>query len=155
MRRKVMRRRLVVLAAAVLALVAGGCGSESVDDATPGAPGSGSPSTAPQTSVESVSLQQSGGIAGVHRTWRVTSSTPGAKQVFAAAQAESLQDAAAREPTPICCDFFVYNIVIHYSDGDTLQVATSDGEKPDPAVKALMSAILATNPAPPDEATPR
>lgn len=100
-------------------------------------------------------MQQSGGIAGVERTWRVTSDTRGADRVFAAAQDDALHAAAARTSTPICCDFFVYNILIRYSDGETLQIVTSDGEEPDPAVGALMDAVLATDPAAQQRGAPR
>lgn len=92
-------------------------------------------------------MQQSGGIAGIDHTWQVTGDTDGAEQVFAAAADPALREAAAREVSPICCDFFVYDIVIRYDDGDTVRLVTSDAVKQDPAVKALMQAILATHPA--------
>lgn len=144
-----MSRQVAVLAA-LLTLVAGACGAESEDDPTPDDGASAPTSTGPQVSVESVTVQQSGGIAGIDQTWHVTGSTPGAEQVFAAAQDEALRDAAASKSTQICCDFFVYDIVIRFSDGDTLRLATSDAVEPDPAVKALLNAVLAMHRSTPD-----
>ncbi len=154
MRRMVMRRLLAVLGA-LLMLTAGGCGPGSGNDAGPEGPGSTATSPPSRVQPESVTMQQSGGIAGVERTWRVTNDTRGADRVFAAAQDDALQAAAARTSTPICCDFFVYNILIRYSDGETLQIVTSDGADRHPAVDALLDAVLATGPAAQSSAAPR
>lgn len=100
--------------------------------------------------VESVRMQQSGGLAGVERTWRVGSGTPGSERVFAAAQQEAIGGAAG-VVTPECCDMFVYTIWIRYSDGQTIRLDTSDATETDPAVTELMNAIFATEPSPAPE----
>lgn len=150
----VMRRQLAALGA-LLALAALGCGAEAGDDARPGDPRSTATATSTSLQPESVTVRQGGGIAGVDRSWRVTSDTPGADRVFAAAQDGALQAAAGRTSSPICCDFFVYSILVRYSDGQTLQIVTSDGVERPPAVEALLDAVLATDPAAQDRVAPR
>jgi len=139
------------VAAVVAALVLGisGCGGETTEDVTAPEPGE-TGSTAIERAVDSVTVHQSGGLAGVRRTWQVNAGASNAERVFDAAGANGMTAAATDAsvaPTVPCCDFFVYDITIRYSDGRALRVRTSDAERrPDPAVTRLLNAVLAGDP---------
>ncbi len=99
-------------------------------------------------------MTQLGGISGARRRWRVSHSTLNAARVFAAAEDEALSnvvEAAAKESSPACCDFLVYDITIRYADGESLRLRSSDSQQSiDPAVTRLVNAVLATQPLKPD-----
>lgn len=143
-----MTPRAVVAAAAVaLVLSISGCG-EPVDYGTT-RPAPWETSTAADKTVDSVTVQQSGGLAGVRRTWQVKPGASNAARVFDAASADGVAAAAAASTvaTVPCCDFFVYDITVRYSDGRSLRVRTSDAQRhQDPAVTRLLNAVLAGDP---------
>ena len=132
------------------ALVAGGCGADSGSAPASDRSPESSAATPSDVTVESVTVRQSGGIAGVDQTWRVTSETPGSQRVFAAARNEAVLDSHGSKAPEVCCDFFLYHISIQYSDGRAVQLSATDGAPVDPAVQALLDAVLATDPAHPD-----
>ncbi len=136
--------RPLALLLTLLALATGGCGSQTTGDDSPQA--GPSSTTTPSTGVTSVTVQQSGGIAGSERTWRVREGTRGAHDVFAAAENGRLRDVVVK-PSEVCCDFFSYDITITYSDGDTVRLRAVDGTRNDPAVASLLEAVLRTAPA--------
>jgi len=144
-----MRRRFAALSVLV-ALAAAGCGTAGDPSSTSDRPSRSSPATPSQVTVESVTVHQSGGIAGVDRTWRVSSDTPGSRRVFAVASEEAVRDSGGDKAAEVCCDFFVYAVSVSYSDGRTVRFSTTDGERADPAVRALLDAVLATDASHPD-----
>ena len=149
MRRIGMTRRMATVTV-LLALAVGGCGADGADGPASDRPAGSSAPTPSDVSVETVTVQQRGGIAGVERTWRVTSETPGSQRVFAAASDEAVRESGGDRAEEICCDVFTYTVSVSYSDGQTVRFSTTDGEQVDPAVQALLDAVLATDPAHPD-----
>ena len=148
-RRIGMRRRLTIVSV-LLVIAAGGCGWNGGDAPASDRSPESSAATPTGVTVRSVTVHQSGGIAGVDRTWRVTGDTPGSQRVFAAASNEAVVDSDGTTAPEVCCDFFVYSISIRYSDGRTVQLSATDGAPAEPAVQALLDAVLATDPAHPD-----
>jgi hypothetical protein len=133
-----MGRQLAV-AVILLALGTGGCGADRTS--WPESPSDGSS----VATVESVTVRQSGGIAGIDQTWRVSADTPGVARVLAAAGDEALRAAATGTPaTDLCCDLFQYDITIRYSDGLTVRLRTTDVAEADPAVRRLLDAVIGT-----------
>ncbi len=145
-------RRLItaVLAAAVLTLV--GCGSDQPGRVSTKDP---HPTRVPQPakSVDSVAMTQSGGFAGLRRTWHVGPSDPGHAAVFAAASPEALADAEASTGKVPCCDLFQYRLTVSYSDGGTESFRFYDGAPTDPAITRLVHAVLQTQPQASDSPT--
>ena len=114
-----------VLTAVTLILAACGSGGD------PGtSPGGGVPTDRPTdgpapAEVRSVTVTQSGGVAGVLRTWRVGPGTPGSDEVFAAATREALAGTDPGIPRePPCCDLFAYEVLVRYADGGTARYVT-------------------------------
>jgi hypothetical protein len=177
MRRSGMRRLITaVLAAAVLALTGCGSGQEDsvAEDPQPTRTPEPSPSSdpeptqspepkpspspepdpgptrtpAPETSVDSVTVTRSGGIAGVHQTWQVGPSDPGHRAVFDAAEPQALEGAEGSAGKPPCCDLFQYDVTVRYSDGTVEFFRVHDGASADPALTHLVSTVVATQPQP-------
>lgn len=141
-------RAAVTAVVAALVLGISGCGGETTEDGNAPEPGE-TGSTAIERAVDSVTVQQSGGLAGVRRTWQVKPGASNAARVFDAASADGVAAAAAASTvaTVPCCDFFVYDITVRYSDGRSLRVRTSDAQRhQDPAVTRLLNAVLAGDP---------
>ena len=144
-------RRLItaVLAAAVLTLV--GCGSD------PGPAGIEGPrptqTPRPPASVDSVAMTQSGGFAGLRRTWHVGPTDPGHAAVFAAASQQALVGAEGSTGKAPCCDLFQYRLTVSYSDGGSESFRFYDGAPTDPALTRLAHAVLRTQPQPSDSPT--
>jgi Emfourin len=143
-------RRLItaVLAAAVLALT--GCGSDrpaSIEVPHP------TQTSRPPASVDSVAMTQSGGFAGLRRTWEVGPSDPGHAAVFAAASQQALADAEGSTGKAPCCDLFQYRLTVSYSDGGSESFRFYDGAPTDPALTRLAHAVLRTQPQPSDSPT--
>jgi len=139
-------RRAFATVPVLVALAVSGCGADTGGAPTP----DGSrPSSAPgpsEIAVESVTVYQSGGIAGVERMWRITPDSPGSGPVFAAASEEAVRDAGGHDPTEVCCDFFLYEIEVRYTDGQSVLLSTTGGERATPAVRTLLAAVLRTQP---------
>jgi hypothetical protein len=143
-------RRLIATLAAVTALTVAGCGTDNAQssggdtDSNSSSDSAGSSDAA--AAVESVSMTQSGGIAGSRETWTVGPSDRGHAAVFDAASQQVLAGAEGAKGTPPCCDLFQYDLVIRYSDGSTASYRTYDGGTSDPALDHLVSAVLNTAP---------
>ncbi len=128
-----MTRRRTPLAAlaAVTVLVVGGCGDQA-PDATPTEPSTptaadGTGSQHPSRDVVSVTVHQTGGLAGIDETTTVEAGSPGSGRVLALAG--RLRDA----PPPVskqapCCDRITYRVSIRYADGGTAGYVTWDGD---------------------------
>jgi predicted small secreted protein len=106
------------------------------------------PSTEPATEVRSVTVTQSGGIAGGRQTWQVGPSDPGHRAVFDAAEPQALEGAKGSTGKPPCCDLFQYHVTVRYSDGTVESFRVYDGAAADPALTHLVSAVVATQPQP-------
>jgi len=141
-----------LLACAVAcALATGGCLTEyahppnqsseptgAIDDQPTGEP------TAEQSAVaESITMTRTGGIAGVEDNWRLTPEDEFAEEAFElAAQREALQaEAAALDTEPVCCDFFVYEISVRYTDGEVVRAVVDD----DPQAELLWELVTAVS----------
>jgi hypothetical protein len=146
-------RRLIAILAAVTALAIAGCGTDDAEsaggdtDQNPSSDPTGS--SEPASEVESVAMTRTGGIAGVHETWKIGPSDRGHAAVFDAASQPRLDDVEGAKGTPPCCDLFQYELVIRYSDGTTASYRMYDGGTSDPALDHLVSAVLKAAPAPP------
>jgi hypothetical protein len=146
-------RRLIAILATTTALAVAGCGTD--DAESTGGDSDQNPSSDADTSsqpapVESVAMTQTGGIAGVHETWRIDGSDRGHAAVFEAASQSALGDAEGAKGKPPCCDLFQYNLVIRYTDGTTASYRVYDGGTSDPALDHLVSAVLDSAPGPAD-----
>lgn len=113
------------------------------------------PSEPPVSSslVERVAMTQSGGIAGISRTWDVGPSDPGHVAVFAAASPKALAGAEGSTGKAPCCDLFQYRLTVSYSDGTSESFRFYDGAPADPAVSRLVRAVLKTQPQASDSPT--
>jgi hypothetical protein len=128
----------VVPAACLLFVTA--CGSENTDSG-------GSPTTSTSNGhVEAtmVTVQRTGGIAGVHDTWTVRVDKPGdlsphaAGAVLRIASSPAFQGVEPTKPTQVCCDFFTYAVTVSYSDGSHIRLQTDDSSpQPAPLAKLL------------------
>ena len=107
----------------------------------------------PSSSVDSVAMTQSGGIAGIRRSWDVGPSDPGHSAVFAAASPKALADAKGSTGKPPCCDLFEYRLTVSYSDGSVAAFRFYDGAPADPAVSRLVRTVLKTQPQASDSPT--
>jgi hypothetical protein len=146
MRRTDMRRLITAfVAAATLALT--GCGS---DDADPSSSDKTNPTESPESgpAVQSVSMTQSGGIAGIHQTWEVGPSDAGHDAVFEAASTEALEGVEGATGEPPCCDFFQFDVTVQYADGSTESLRMYESSAADPALGDLVDAVLETKPEP-------
>jgi hypothetical protein len=137
------RRTLPAALVAATALVVGGCGEEA-RDANPSEPssptaagGTGSPDA--PGGVVSVTVRQTGGLAGIDETMTVTGATPGARRVLALATGlpEESADAAAKVP---CCDRITYEVTVRFAGGETADYVTWDGDTG--PVLALAGSVL-------------
>ncbi|HYJ67119.1 MAG TPA: hypothetical protein VEX15_05590 [Nocardioidaceae bacterium] len=143
-------RRLIAILAAVTALAVAGCGTDDAEstggdtDQTPSSDPAGSSEPAPE--VESVAVTRTGGIAGVHETWKIDPSDRGHAAVFEAASEDALADVGSAGGKPPCCDFFEYSLVIRYADGTTASYRMYDGGTSDPALDHLVTAVLKSAP---------
>jgi hypothetical protein len=138
-----MNRELVAALALLVALVAG-CGDATTEDfagtddasptsASPSDPGGGSsaeddPTEAQQAEVTSISMQRRGGLAGVADQWRLTPGDEFSDKAFelAARRSELEAEAEQLDDEPVCCDFFVYRLTVHYEDGSFNAVVDDD-----------------------------
>ena len=113
------------------------------------------PSEPPVSSsaVDNVAMTQSGGIAGIRRSWDVGPSDPGHAAVFAAASPKALADAKGSTGKPPCCDLFEYRLTVSYSDGSVASFRFYDGAPADPAVSRLVRTVLKTQPQTSDSPT--
>jgi hypothetical protein len=163
--RRTDMRRLIATLSVAAALVLVGCGSEDADPASDdtgsGETGGGQDDadagdneTDTGPAVESVTMTRTGGIAGVHETWKIGPSDAGHGRVFEAASPEALDDVGSGSGPPgkpPCCDFFQYNLIVRYDDGTNETFRMWDGGRPDPALDRLVDAVLKTEPAHPDD----
>lgn len=136
MRRTVVDRRLLADLALLTALVMG-CAEQS---SAPQVPEPSDPETA--STVVSLTLSRGGGIAGVDDTWSLAPGDANSAAAFelAARRDELEAEAAELDQEPVCCDFFVYSVSVHYADGATLQ-ATLDQDPEATVLWELVSAI--------------
>ncbi|MGI8614257.1 MAG: hypothetical protein ACR2KL_10020 [Nocardioidaceae bacterium] len=135
-----MKQLLAAVALAVLGVAA--CGSTSTTQPAVASPKAPQSSAAPEA--RSVTVVQTGGLAGSHSTWRVTAGTRHSARVFTAANKATLQPLAAHEPvTAPCCDRFSYTVVVRYADGSRLSVSTFEGDsKGDGTLNRLLAAVF-------------
>jgi hypothetical protein len=124
-------RTLLAALVAATVLVVGGCGEEAPDAApTAGPTATGAGGTGSQEApgdVVSVSVRQTGGLAGIDETTTVDAVSPGARRVLALAAElpEGSADSATKVP---CCDRFTYQVTVRFGDGDTTEYVTWDGD---------------------------
>ncbi|WP_412542810.1 protealysin inhibitor emfourin [Longispora sp. K20-0274] len=87
-------------------------------------------SAAAPARAQSVTLEQTGGLAGVQRRFTVDTSTPGARRDPLLATV-ARPDFLALEPSYVsgntCCDRFVYELTVRYPDGRVKSVVTVEG----------------------------
>ena len=149
-----MCRRLPATFALLAALVAGGCGS---DPASPGDASEPSATTrvppeateeasedpADATTVTSISMRRTGGVAGVHDQWRLKPGDEFSDQAFelASRRSELEAEAAALKDEPVCCDFFVYDLTVRYADGSSLRAVLDE----DPQAELLWDLVTAVS----------
>ena len=130
---------LLVVPAACLMLVTG-CGSDNLETG-------GSPTTSASTSrvgATMVTVQRTGGIAGVHDSWTVRVnkhsdlSPHAATAVLRIASSPAFRAIEPTKPTQVCCDFFTYAVTVSYSDGSHMRLQTDDSAtQPAPLAKLL------------------
>jgi len=146
-------RRLIATLSVTAALVLSGCGSEDADNPATDEAGQNQTDetgdtgdTEAEPAVESVTMTRTGGIAGVHETWKVGPSDAGHGVVFEAASPEALADVDSGTGVgkPPCCDFFQYNLIVRYDDGSNETFRMWDGGSADPALDRLVEAVLNT-----------
>lgn len=104
-------------AATVLAAGTASAGTASADAAT-----------AAKTA-DFIQLRRTGGIIGVDETYQVTPSNPSPETPHLLALAGSDEFLALDPvygPKNPCCDFFIYRLSVHYTDGTTKSVFASD-----------------------------
>lgn len=144
-------RRLIAILATVTALAVAGCGTDDAQstggDTDQDSSSDSTTSSGPASDVESVAMIQTGGIAGVHESWRIDGSDQGHAEVFEAASQTALGEAEGAKGKPPCCDLFQYSLVIRYTDGSTASYTVYDGGTSDPALDRLVSAVLDSVPA--------
>jgi len=159
------RFRAPLTACAVACLVAvTGCGSQSPEPTTdppakstsqPGPddePGTEDGPGDEATTATSITMTRSGGIAGVNDTWRLTPADEFSEEAFElAARRPALEaEVAELDNEPICCDFFVYQIEVHYADGEVLR-AQLDEDPQAELLQELVTAVSDSTRAQPDE----
>jgi hypothetical protein len=161
-----MDRHLVAAVALTLALVAG-CGDETTEDgggSDDRSPTSASPSDSggatsgedetsemQQAEVTSITMQRRGGVAGVADQWRLAPGDESSDKAFELAARRSALEAEAEglDNEPVCCDFFVYRLTVHYADGTFNAVVDDDPEAR--LIWELVDAVANTSRAEPDK----
>ncbi len=139
---------LVALPLAALLAVTSACGSTrtapTTDEEPPSTAGSaGGSAERPAAGrgpaiATSVTVAQSGGLAGIETRLRVDRDTPGAERVLRLAA--TVDDPPDPEQAQIpCCDMTLYRIAIVLADGTVQRVATFDGDSSD--AYALVQAV--------------
>jgi hypothetical protein len=158
------------LAAAVMALLAltlSGCGE---DAGGAGSGGSGGEATTPaettsptdpastdssttdpaELTAEKVVYARSGGLTGDLLTFTFTAGEPPPdgftaqqqQKILAAASSPELRELKTGElPKGLCCDLFIYEVTVTWSDGSSRAYATADGRDTPPALQRLMQVI--------------
>jgi hypothetical protein len=161
-----MDRHLVAALALLLAFVAGsgdattedgGPSQPSPTSESPAAPGGDEPAGAQppgdvQPVVTAISMQRrGGGLAGVFDSWRLAPGDTFSDRAFElAARRAALEAESARlDNEPVCCDFFVYRLSVHYEDGTFDAVVDDDPEAR--LIWELVGAVASTSRAQPDK----
>jgi hypothetical protein len=78
---------------------------------------------------DSIQLRRTGGFLGVDETYQVTPGNPSPETPHLLALAgndEFLALDPVYGPKDPCCDFFIYRLSVHYTDGTTKSVLASD-----------------------------
>lgn len=139
------RPAVLAARAALAAALLAGCGADTTTTTPqepPSSPGPSSPTQPPADQVaQAVTVTQSGGIAGVLETYRVTADDPLAERVLPLTDDPSLFADLSATATAPCCDFFSYTVVVDYAEGPDYRFVTWDGADVPPEVDQLVSAV--------------
>jgi hypothetical protein len=153
----------LTLVAVALLVALGGCAEEDSSGSPNGGGGATSPTPAAETSSKSeptqppasqpvtrVEYSRSGGIVGGEQATntfvRGQQPPPGftpaeQREVFRAAAAPALRELPAEKlPKDLCCDLFVYQVTVTWSDGESRTFMAADGVDVAPALDTLLHA---------------
>ncbi len=151
--KKLMRRLIPVLCLVAIT----GCGttdatSTAADDTGPTTSGSTptNATTPHRPAITSVSYRRGGGLKPTTVT-RIFTADGTPPDGFTAADVDQVLDAAQTfaesqevvKPLPanVCCDRYIYNVTISWSDGTTKTFASVDGQRQPKAFESLLSQL--------------
>ena len=134
--------RIATLSASVviLGVLVSGCGDQPADSPSAAATGtetSGGGSDEASATATKVVVHQTGGIAGLDRTWTISAGGPpppgmsaaDVRRVLDIASSTEFQSMPTTRAKDICCDHFSYSVSVIYSDGSSRQFATSEAQR--------------------------
>ena len=136
-----LRFRIAALSASVVVLgvLMSGCGDQPAQSPSAAATGTQTPgngSDEPSAPATKVVVHQTGGIAGLDRTWTISADgdpPPGmngadVRRVLKIASSPEFRSMPLTRAKNICCDHFSYSVSVVYSDGSSRQFATSEAQ---------------------------
>jgi hypothetical protein len=134
--------RIATLSASVviLGVLVSGCGDQPAEPPSAAATGTQTPgagSDEASATATKVVVHQTGGIAGLDRTWTISAGgapPPGMSpadvhRVLTIASSAEFQSMPTTRAKDICCDHFSYSVSVVYSDGSSRQYATSEAQR--------------------------
>jgi hypothetical protein len=122
---------------------AGTRGTDPTDNATTGT------STGSAATATSVVVHQTGGIAGVDRTWTIADDAappPGMSRsdvdrALGIAASPAFRSMPVTKMKVLCCDYFTYSVSVVYSDGSNRTLKTSDGQRQAAPLASLLRLV--------------